>query len=136
VEQFREVFHQQRLHGPQLLGNTGDRVEHALFAATPASASLALIGVKEVTWHVIITPRGKRQIRAHFALADQGYNLAVTDPLWEQQLTQLAPGNTSTTPKVMMCVSLSEPFEGFCYKLIAAVIRWPRLTSGPHQFRA
>jgi hypothetical protein len=83
-------------------------------------------------WWWIRDEAGKRRNRALFRLGHPNrirYDLAVTDPAWLRQLNLLSPGiypnallTGSTTRKTLLTASLSEPFEGFHYKLIAGVI--------------
>jgi hypothetical protein len=57
------------------------------------------------------------------------YDLAVTDPVWLDQLKLLPAGIYPNAlffkgklPRTLLTVSLSEPFEGFHYKLVAGVV--------------
>jgi hypothetical protein len=124
--------------GPELLGNRLDRIPFSAFETTPASASLALVAPEDLRWIVKTDRSGGRRIRIGFLLSGTRYELALTDPLWEQRLRTLAPG---THPRaaaglkaeevVLLTVSLSEPFQSdsaaemYCYKLVAAVIVLP-----------
>ena len=58
--------------------------------------------------------------------------MAVTDPVIEARYIQMKPGNYPLAgDRPYLTVSISEPFEGFCYKLIAAVIMHPEEATGP-----
>jgi hypothetical protein len=65
------------------------------------------------------TPR--RRVRARFKLNGCSYCMAVTDPIVEG--TYLArDDDTYTLSQALLCVSLSQIFEGHAYKLVATVI--------------
>jgi hypothetical protein len=58
--------------------------------------------------------------------------LAVTDPKWLDLLNLMPAGIYphallcgGKQPKTYLCISLSEPFEGFHYKLVAGVVCLP-----------
>ena len=111
---------------PALLGDSEDRVAYQSLLNHPASTSLALVRPEGLHWEIRKSPSsGKRQNRAVFCLGGVWYNLPLTDPL---VLNMLAPRPLGSypdeRPDLLLTISLSEPFErdGFCYKLVAAVI--------------
>lgn len=62
-------------------------------------------------------------------MGDAVYDLSVTDPKWEARLRDLpeglhdrARGGISGGDSVFLTISLGEPFQGSCFKLVAAVI--------------
>lgn len=122
----------QLVRGPHLFRDTADRIAHAAFIKTPAAASLALVVVNFLEWH-IITRGAKRKNRVFFTLGGQVYNLGLTDPVWEEKLAALPPGRYTKEAlglrrddKQFLTISLGEPFrDGCCYKLVAAVIPVP-----------
>jgi hypothetical protein len=64
-----------------------------------------------------------------FSLAGAEYDLPVSDPAWENRLSALKIGsydNTeagiSASQSTFLTVSLTEPFNGSYFKLIAAAI--------------
>jgi len=135
--------------GPDLLGNTKDRLPYRQFLQKPAEASLALIWPKDLHWRIErVGEYSKRRTRAVFTLADTAYDLPVTDPEWEHQLSHLPVGEhpfastlegiADERDRVLLTVSLSEPLgadeatsdSGWCYKLVAAVIVIPRAWRG------
>lgn len=120
--------------GPTVLQGYGDRVYMRKLEAVPAERSLELIHPDDLWWW-IRDENGKRKNRALFRVghATRGrYDLAVTDPVWLEQLN-LLPGGIyphsfffkEKPPKTFLTVSLSEPFEGFHYKLVAGVVLFP-----------
>lgn len=118
--------------GPELFGNTSDRVPVSSFAQKPAAASLSLVAPANLSWKITISQKGARQARAIFALQQAHYDLVVTDLQWEQRLSSLSPGHysgrqvgLSDHDRVLLTVSLGRPFQDYCYKLAAAVIVLP-----------
>jgi Dual OB-containing domain len=114
--------------GPEMLGGSTDRESFAGFEKTPPSASLAVILPIDLAWSVT-TAEGKRKTRAQFSLAGAHYDLSVTDPNWRQALADLPDGQhgwgslaAESGKRPLLTISLGEPFEGDCYKLVAAVI--------------
>lgn len=120
------------VHGPDLLGNQSDRVSVSLFKRNPAMASLALVEPNDVEWEITRSRTGKRQTRARFQLGGVFYDLVVTDPKWEEQLRghrygkyPLGEVGVRANNRVLFTLSLGEPFGGYCYKLVAAVLVLP-----------
>lgn len=63
----------------------------------------------------------KRRVQGRFRYAERDYALWVTDPGWER--TYLAKLNGAyDISECYLTVSLGDPYEDACYKLIAAVI--------------
>lgn len=63
----------------------------------------------------------KRRVHAIFRHAGVDYKLWVTDPVCEQWCLAQEDG-THTIGESYLTVSISEEFNGYCYKLVAAVI--------------
>jgi len=64
---------------------------------------------------------GKRKLRGRFTHGGVQYYLSITDPPLERQYLQ-GPNGEFQVGHALLCISLSEPFKGWAYKLIAAVI--------------
>lgn len=120
--------------GPDLLGNHSDRVEYQYLESHPAAASLCVIEPAGLRRWISKTITGARQTRACFTLSEVPYDLSVTDPIWENHLRDLglsyglhgrAVTGIDVRDEVFLAVSLGEPFQGSCYKLVAAVILLP-----------
>ena len=120
--------------GPAILQGYGDRVYGRKIEGTPVEKSLELIHPDDLWWW-IREENGKRRNRAVFRLGHVGrirYDLAVTDPSWLDALKLLPAGIyphafffKDALPKTFFTMSLSEPFEGFHYKLVAGVVTLP-----------
>jgi len=62
-----------------------------------------------------------RKLYGRFRHAGVDYRLRVTDPIYERAYLAKANGNYMLG-ECYVTVSLGEPWEGYCYKLIAAII--------------
>jgi len=110
--------------GPEMFGDTADRVPEG----TRARASLALIRTQELEW--VVVGGESRKTRVRFVVSGCTYELGLTDDYLERKLHHLGPGTYameacglfSPDQEVLLTVSLGEPFHGYCYKLVAAVI--------------
>ena len=63
----------------------------------------------------------KRRIKGQFRYASEGYRLWVTDPVYEERYLNL-PNGSYLLGECFLTVSLGEPYQGFAYKLIAAIV--------------
>ena len=63
----------------------------------------------------------KRKLRARFTLAGVHYALGVTDPIQERKYLALEDGD-HLVGRARLCVSIGEPYQGYCYKLVAGII--------------
>jgi hypothetical protein len=121
---------------PILLGSAQARI--AATAASRLTSSLTLVSPSKLRWKLKQDLRGNPQPRVTFGLAGQPYDLPVTDPMWTsrivRKLSQAEPGSYAQekigipqSSKVLLTVSLSEPLNGYCYKLAAAIVVMPPL---------
>lgn len=120
--------------GPAILNGTGDRIYVRKFENAAAEASLELVHPDDLWWW-IREENGKRRNRALFRLGRANrvrYDLAVTDPVWLNQMKFLTAGVyphsfffKDKLPGTLFTLSLSEPYEGFHYKLVAGVVNLP-----------
>jgi hypothetical protein len=105
-------------------------------AATGLASSLALVLPSNPRWYVKPDRYDRPQPRVIFELDGQRYDLPVTDPQWipriVRKLSQAELGTSSQeqigipqSARVLLTISLGEPFNGYCYKLAAAVILMP-----------
>lgn len=112
---------------PMLLGSTGDSVPVQQFASRPADSSLAIVEPEELEWRV---EAWQHKVRASFKVGGSKYELPVTDPNWRSLFAGDLAGSVFETPlrdgeRLFLTVSLGAPFNGKCYKLVAAVIVVP-----------
>jgi len=107
------------IDGHRTLAGRNDRIPVEDSDRVPGS--LVLVRPRWLRLHLIRrAPRVR--VRAQFALAGGVYNLVVTDPLVEAACVRLDREVLPMWPETAICVSLGEPFEGYRYKLVAAVI--------------
>jgi hypothetical protein len=105
-------------NGSSSRGGVNDQVPIAI--ARNLRGSLLLIRPDRLSLYYANRQRGP-QLRANFGYFGVLYDLAVTDPV----LTDTPMGRQlagSQFPGALVCLSLGEPFNGYCYKLVAAVI--------------
>lgn len=89
------------------------------------TSSLRLVGVEKMTFQVFKPGEAfgntKRRVQGCFRHSGSEYWLWVTDPGYER--TYLAkPDGTYEIGESLITVSLGEPLDDACYKLIAAII--------------
>ena len=115
------------LDHPASLWNNGEssyaflnnRVQESYAGGT----SLYLVAVESL--EVLVGPKSeqypKRIVRGQFNYRDVLYRMSITDPEVERSLLEKADGRyVIQNPR--LCVSLGDPFQGYFYKLIAAVL--------------
>lgn len=94
--------------------------------ATAVQSSLTLIRVDSVRLHVFKpgVPFGnpKRRVQGQFHFSGTDYHLWVTDPIIERDYLARGDGFYSLN-QCYLTISLGEPYNGNCYKLVAAVIQ-------------
>ena len=120
--------------GPAILQGYGDRVYGRKIEESPVEKSLEVIHPENLWWW-IREENGKRKNRAVFrngSIARACYDLALTDPGWLEKMRSLPAGIYphaqllgGKPSKTFLTISLSEPFEGFHYKLVAGVVCLP-----------
>lgn len=102
-------------HNDQVPEAIATTLNNSLFLINPSGLKIA---VARETSNYAPT---KRRVRADFSLNGQHYILAVTDPYMERHFLS---GSDGVFPLNMsrLCISLGEMFQGFTYKLVAAII--------------
>lgn len=84
--------------------------------------SLVLIEPQQLMITVVRGYRGQLQVRAEFSVAGATYNLGVTDPEIENLYRPYGEGRYTYGQRAVACISIGEPFNEFCYKLVASII--------------
>jgi hypothetical protein len=85
------------------------------------AGSLRLIRPNKLTF-VSEMYNGRRKLRAHFFYRSAMYRLCVTDALaCERWYARLDAGHNGAAD-ALLCISLGQPWDAFCYKLVAGVI--------------
>lgn len=99
-----------------------DRVPEDLAASL--ESSLCLIRANGLQVHISYDLEdNSSQLRGVFRHNGHIYSLRITDPISEKRAEELGPGVIPIDGARFLTISLGEPFEGFAYKLIAAIIR-------------
>lgn len=121
--------------GPELFGNTDDKVMYS--PTSVMDSSLALIEPVNLRWEIKWRPWNGRpqrpQKQALFEIAGQEYNLVVTDPELENELHGLSVGTYlaeadgyPASANRYLTISLAGAFDDgsgeHCYKLVAGLI--------------
>ena len=101
----------------------------AVATANQMKNSLRLIALPSLTISVITqkeqSNKSRRRVQARFTYNHQPYRLWVTDPRYEQKYRKMNDGNYNIG-QCYATISIGEPFEGYCYKLVAAIMKRPK----------
>ena len=101
---------------------THDRISEA--EAAGIRSSLNLVRVDDLAVKVAVEGaefgNGKRKVRACFSLNREFYRVAITDPVVERRYLAREDG-TYDVGEAVLCVSLGELYDGYAYKLVAAI---------------
>ena len=91
-------------------------------ALREARSSLRLVRPEGLRFVSSVSYDGRLKLRARFSLQGFNYLLCVTDAAaLKYWLPKLANGHDGRT-EALLCISLSLPLNGYCYKLVAGVI--------------
>ena len=111
------------LDGNSTYSGINDRI--ALDAADSVTDSLRLIRVDSLQVRVFrpgeAFGNNKRRVQARFSHADEEYALWVTDPGFERRYLAKLDGDYGIG-ECYLTISLGEPYQDACYKLVAAII--------------
>ena len=108
------------VNGFRSMSGINDRIPE--WRAKSLPNSLVLIEPRQLTIEVRQGYGGRKQVRADFRVSGETYNLGVTDPAIERQYSFLGEGQYAYRPPAVACVSIGEPYKGYCYKLVASII--------------
>ncbi len=97
--------------------------------AKDESSSLKLVHVDKLRLNVFAPGEAfgdsKRRVQGQFRFAYHQYALWVTDPDIERAYLKRKDGNFNLG-ECFLTISLGEPYDSYCYKLIAGVMEKPR----------
>ena len=114
-------------NGYSTANGVNDRIPVA--EAARESSSLKMIHVDSFELRVFAPSNAfgnaKRRVQGRFAFSGQQYAFWVTDPIIERRYLRQADGQHQLG-ECFLTISLGEPFHGFNYKLIAAVLEKPQ----------
>ena len=108
----------------------GHHSQHGLHDRIPlkmaeeeVTSSLLLLKPENLCITVDEGPNSLKKIRSKFIFNGVKYWLSVTDPEIETTYYNKDFGEYPIAEEnVYICVSIGEPYEGYCYKLVAGVI--------------
>jgi hypothetical protein len=92
-----------------------------------STRSLTLIRPQDVNFYIETNNDRNNQPRTEFDFDGYHYNLPITDPRWRQRVNGENPDDLPSVndldddEEVLFTISLGEAFEGFCYKIVAAI---------------
>ena len=93
--------------------------------ADTLKSSLVLVRIATVTLAVFAPGQAfgnsKRRVQASFVHGGDEYRLRVTDPVYERKYLA-RPNGEHQLAECFLTISLGEPYEGDCYKLVAAIV--------------
>jgi len=115
--------------GPLLFGSAGRSVPQSVFRGRPARESLLLVQPSDIRWRTEFNTYQLRNMpRVRFQLGSVPYDLPLTDPAFAGPLQRRDEGEYRSSEMgirqdadILFTISLSEPYDGVCYKLIAGV---------------
>jgi hypothetical protein len=96
-------------------------LEHA--ALQPDSLRL----IRPSNFRLVVSTEGaafgnpRKAMRALFDVGQTSYNLKVTDPVFTDQKNEYSEDVAYQLENVIICVSISEPWNSYHYKLVAAI---------------
>jgi hypothetical protein len=119
--------------GPLLFGNAERFVPLSQFRNRPARESLVLVRPADIRWHTEFnTYQLCNMPRVSFRLGDLAYDLPLTDPTYAGPLQRRDEGDYRSSDlgipedgPILFTLSLGDPLDGICYKLVAAVTSLP-----------
>ncbi len=111
------------INGYHTFNGSNDKIPDELMCRV--SSSLRLIRVDALELRVFAPGEAfgnaKRRVQGRFEHAGDRYALWVTDPGYERGYLSKLDGSYEIGP-CYLTVSLGEPYEGSCYKLLAAIV--------------
>ena len=108
------------LNGYHSVGGHNDRIPQDI-TETQISSSLLFIKPERLAF-IVREEFNAKKIRAEFTFKRNVYRLMVTDPAVEKRyLSHKSGAHQVNNAEVYLCLSLGEPFQGHCYKLVASV---------------
>jgi hypothetical protein len=103
---------------PETLWGLGNNVSYSAIVTNQLQIeqSLYLIKVENVRLHTTTNVDSKLKRRISFIYNGNNYDLPVTDPQFDKLL------NNELQHQEILCVSLGEEYQGYCYKIVATIL--------------
>jgi len=106
-------------------GGVNDRIDEAAMGGINNSLQLVKVNQLYLEVKAPYGGAGAPDLRASFTYRQNHYNLKVTDPRYETNYRSKSIG-TYALRSAYLTISLAEPYKGYVYKLVAAIIE-PKL---------
>lgn len=106
----------------QNIGNHTDRIPVARLQQRKITSSLIFIKVNDLIFHKTLSTSSREQVRAIFTFNGIEYDLVVTDLSMEKIVKREHDQCKVICNNIYLCISLGEPFNNYCYKLVPSVI--------------
>ncbi|MDE0193758.1 MAG: hypothetical protein OXQ90_20600 [Gammaproteobacteria bacterium] len=111
------------INGHHTFNGSNDKVPEELMRGISSSLRLIRVATLELC---VFAPgeafgNSKRRVQGRFEHAGHHYALWITDPVYERGYLAKLDGTYEIGP-CYLTVSIGEPYDGSCYKLLAAVI--------------
>ncbi len=114
-------------NGDSTYNGSNDQIQ--LHHAKNETSSLKLIHVDKLSLRVFAPGEAfgnsKRRVQGRFRFGNNSYALWITDPDIERAYLRREDGNYELG-ECYLTISLGEPYNSYCYKLIAAVMEKPQ----------
>jgi hypothetical protein len=110
------------LNGYSSNNGLNDRIPEAI-TREQIRTSLLLIRPEKAMIAVEEGPNLLKRLRARFYFAGEEYGLPITDPGVEDRYLGEPMGQYPlATGDLYFTISIGEPYEGYCYKLVAGIV--------------
>ena len=123
MEQLVDPVDRLWINGYHTANGSNDRIPEELMKGVPNS--LRLIGVDALELRVFAPGEAfgnaKRRVQARFDHGGSAYAFSVTDPGYERAYLSKLDGSYELGA-CFLTVSIGEPYEDWCYKLVAAIM--------------
>lgn len=123
LEQLADPVTDLWTNGLSTFHGRNDKIEIA--TANTLDHSLRLLRLSDLQISVFVPGaafgESKRRVQARFQFNHQQYRLWVTDPNYERRFLKTENGDYEIG-ECYATISIGEPHEGYCYKLVAAII--------------
>ncbi len=102
-------------------GNRSDRFPLAALKSTKRHQSLYLVYANEIQFCIDTNCHSRKKVIGTFRYKGETYSMGVTDPAYFKY-TKLDVGYEWEERGHYLCVSQTDAFHGYCYKVIAAIL--------------
>jgi hypothetical protein len=111
----------------KIFSSEGSSLRKSELKDSLSTNSLTLLRPQDPQFYTDMNEGSSNQPRTAFDFDGHRYDLPITDPKWRQQVQGEDPDDLPSIDDldddqdILFTISLGEPFEGRCYKLVAAI---------------